>query len=168
MKLRCKLFFAALFILLAFSSCDEDGSLNIFTLQDDIDFGEQFHVEISQNMDEYPILSPAAYPASYDHIERIRDELLKSDDLRYTEDFTWDVYIIDNDDVLNAFCVPGGKMYFYTGIIKFLDNESQFAGVMAHEMAHADRRHSTKTMTKQYGVGILLSVLLGDEPTILA
>ncbi|HRW63507.1 MAG TPA: M48 family metallopeptidase, partial [Bacteroidales bacterium] len=61
-----------------------------------------------------------------------------------------------------------GKMYFYTGIIKFLDNEAEFAGVMAHEMAHADRRHTTNTMTKEYGFSLLLSALLGDDPSLLA
>ena len=43
-------------------------------------------------------------------------------------------------------------MCFYTGLIKFLDNEAQLAGVMAHEIAHADRRHSTDRLTKAYGL----------------
>ncbi|MEE4198035.1 MAG: M48 family metalloprotease [Bacteroidales bacterium] len=158
----------ALFFMLTFMSCDEDGSINFFTLDQDVEFGEEFHNQLISNPDEYPILSPSAYPEAYNHLETIRNELLKSDDLRYASEFSWDVYIIENDEVLNAFCVPGGKMYFYTGIIKFLDNESEFAGVMAHEMAHADRRHSTKTMTKQYGFSILLSALLGDDPSTLA
>jgi predicted Zn-dependent protease len=64
---------------------------------------------------------------------------------------------------MNAFAVPGGKMYFYTGLIKYLDNAADLAGVMAHEMAHIDRRHSTEQMTKQYGFSFLLSVLLGDD-----
>jgi predicted Zn-dependent protease len=59
-------------------------------------------------------------------------------------------------------------MYFYTGLIEYLDNEAQFAGVLAHEMAHADRRHSTEMLTKQYGFSILLGVLLGDNPSMLA
>jgi len=66
--------------------------------------------------------------------------------------------------MINAFSLPGGDMYFYTGIIKFLDNEAEFAGVMAHEMAHADRRHSTDQLTKVYGLEILLGVLLGSNP----
>jgi predicted Zn-dependent protease len=54
-------------------------------------------------------------------------------------------------------------MYFYTGIIKFLDNEAQFAGVMAHEMAHADRRHTTEQLTTQYGIDLLLGIILGNN-----
>jgi predicted Zn-dependent protease len=69
---------------------------------------------------------------------------------------------------LNAFAAPGGYMYFYTGIIKYLDNEAQFAGVMAHEMAHADLRHSTSMLTKKYGVQILLSIILGQANSQLA
>lgn len=167
MKLKTKVFIYSVLIAVLFSSCDDDGSLNFFSLQDDTAFGEQFHQEIELNSEEFPILSPIEYSEAYTHIERIRDELLKSDDLRYANEFSWDVYIIHNDEVLNAFCVPGGKMYFYTGIIKFLDSEDQLAGVMAHEMAHADRRHSTKTMTKVYGFSILLSALLGDDPSTM-
>ncbi len=167
MKIRIKTFLISVLVILFLNACDEDGSVNIFSLQDDIDFGEQFHSEILQNPEDYPILSRSSYSTAYYHLETIRDELLKSDDIRYADNFSWDVYIIENDDVLNAFCVPGGKMYFYTGIIKFLDNEAQFAGVMAHEMAHADRRHTTKTMTQQYGVSVLLGLILGEDPTLL-
>jgi predicted Zn-dependent protease len=59
-------------------------------------------------------------------------------------------------------------MYFYTGIIHFLENEAEFAGVMAHEMAHCDRRHSTDNLTKQYGISIMLGILLGNNPGQLA
>jgi len=168
MNLKLNLIFIVFISAFILSSCDEDGSVNLFTVQDDIDFGEQFHQELEQNVEEFPILSPIAFPEAYDHIERIRDELLNSNDLRYANEFNWDVYLIDDDETLNAFCIPGGKMYFYTGIIKFLDNEAQFAGVMAHEMAHADRRHSTKTMTKTYGFSILLSAILGEDPTVMS
>lgn len=76
--------------------------------------------------------------------------------------------IIRNDTTLNAFATPGGYMYFYTGIIGFLENEAEFAGVMAHEMAHCDRRHSTENLTRQYGFSILLNALLGKNPGVLA
>ena len=164
--MKSKFISIILILVVALSSCD-DGSINFFSLQDDIDFGEEFHRQIQESPGEFPILSRSEYPEAYSHLEAIRDALLESDDLRYANEFSWDVYIIDDRETLNAFCIPGGKMYFYTGIIEFLDNEAQFAGVMAHEMAHADRRHSTSTMTKQYGFSLLLSMMLGDEPTLL-
>jgi predicted Zn-dependent protease len=82
--------------------------------------------------------------------------------------FDWKVDIIRNDSVLNAFCAPGGYICVYTGIIKFLDNEAEFAGVMGHEMAHADRRHSTDQLTKAYGLQLLLGIILGNNQSQLA
>lgn len=49
----------------------------------------------------------------------------------------------------------------YTGLIKYLDNASSLAGVIGHEMAHADQRHSTNQMTKQYGLDLLVSIVAG-------
>ncbi len=168
MKTKVYNILASILMLTFLTSCDDDGSINFFTLEQDIEFGEEFHNQLMENPDEYPILSPSAYPEAYNQLEAMRNALLQSDDIRYGNEFSWDVYIIDNDTVLNAFCVPGGKMYFYTGIIHFLDNEAEFAGVMAHEMAHADRRHSTKNLTKVYGFSILLSALLGDDTSTMA
>jgi predicted Zn-dependent protease len=145
------------------NSCEDDGGLNIFTLEQDKQFGEDFDQEIMSN-DDYDVVSETKYTDAYNHLERIRDELLKSDELNHADDFVWKVRIIKDDDVLNAFAVPGGYMYFYTGLIKYLDNEAQFAGVMAHEMAHADRRHSTQQMTKTYGFQFLLGLILGEDP----
>jgi predicted Zn-dependent protease len=69
--------------------------------------------------------------------------------------------------VINAFCVPGGNIYIYSGIIKFLDNEAQFAGVLGHEMAHADRRHTSQQLTLTYGESLLLGLILGNNPSQL-
>jgi predicted Zn-dependent protease len=169
MKTRILLFSLLLGISSLFYSCDEDGGINLFTVEQDIEFGEEFHTQLLANQTEFPLLERnTASAIAYQHLDRIRNALKTSPDLNYGNTFSWDVYIINNDNVVNAFCVPGGKMYFYTGLIKFLENEAQFAGVMAHEMAHADKRHTTKVMTKQYGFSILLSALLGDDPSLLA
>jgi predicted Zn-dependent protease len=152
--------------LVSFYGCDE-GKVNFFSLDQDIQFGQQLDSAILADPVNYPILNKDNYPDAYAHLERIRDEILASDDLRYPTKFDWEVKIIDQD-ILNAFAAPGGYMYFYSGLIKFLDNEAQFAGVMAHEMAHVDRRHSTQILTKQYGFSILLQIILGENPSILA
>jgi len=51
--------------------------------------------------------------------------------------------------------------------LKFADNEATIAGVLAHEIAHAERRHATQRMTKQYGISILASLVLGNNPSAL-
>lgn len=145
-----------------------DNTINIFSVQDDIAFGEQMREEIHSNPADYPLLSETQYALAYQHIYRIRDSILESGDLKYTDKFEWKVDIIQDDSVLNAFCAPGGYICVYTGIIKFLDNEAQFAGVLGHEMAHADRRHSTDQLTKAYGIQLLLGIVLGNNQNQLA
>ena len=164
-KLLTSAFIITLVIILA--ACKGDKNLNVFTVNQDIEFGKALDDEIMANPSEYPVLSESSYPLAYQHIRRIRDNILASGELKYASRFTWEVKII-NADILNAFAAPGGYMYFYTGLINFLDDESQFAGVMAHEMAHADRRHATDNLTKQYGISILLEILLGNNPDTLS
>jgi predicted Zn-dependent protease len=154
--------------LVFFSSCSDDSDgINIFSVEDDKQFGLQMEQEIQGNPAEFPLLPESQYAEAYQHIERVRDAILATGKLKYDAEFEWNVHIIKNDTVLNAFCTPGGYIYFYTGLIKFLDNEAEFAGVMGHEMAHADRRHSTKQMTEAYGLEVLLSIVLGDNPAVL-
>ena len=165
--MKKRLFIFALLLMVSavtFQACDEDGDFNIFTLEQDRQFGEDFDQQL-RNSGEYDILKETNYPDAYKHLRRIKNDLLQSDEFIHKEDFNWEVTIIKDDEVLNAFAVPGGKMYFYTGIIKYLDNEAQFGGVMAHEMAHVDKRHSTERMTKTYGYKLLISLLLGENPS---
>ena len=56
----------------------------------------------------------------------------------------------------------------YSGLIKFFDVKDDFVGVMGHEIAHADRRHSTQQLTKQYGVSLLLATLSDGDPGTLS
>jgi predicted Zn-dependent protease len=152
-------------VFAAASGCkkgSDESVINLFSVNDDIEFGKSMEAEIATNPQEFPVLDPTAYPEAYLHINRIRDSILNTGMLHYEDRFEWSVKIIQDDSMLNAFATPGGYLYFYTGIIKYLDNESQFAGVMAHEMAHADLRHSTNQITKAYGVQIMISIIDGQ------
>lgn len=159
-------------LTLTLASCSEknpdDDSFNVFGIKDDIELGKQTVAEIEKNPTEYPILNEAQYPVAYGHLRRITKTILDGGKVYYRNEFEWKTKIIKNDDVLNAFCTPGGYIYVYTGLIKYLDNETQLAGVMGHEIAHADRRHSTDQLTKVYGISTLLGVLLGNNPGLLA
>lgn len=136
---------------------------NLFTIEQDKEFGAQVAAEIDGNPTEYPLLDSASNKEVYQMMYRVRDKILNSGQVTNKDNFTWRLRIIDNDSTLNAFCTPGGYIYVYTGILKFLDNEAQFAGVMGHEIAHADKRHSTRQMTKMFGVGVLLDIVLGQR-----
>jgi predicted Zn-dependent protease len=85
------------------------------------------------------------------------------------QDFDWRVSVI-RDDKANAFCLPGGKIVVYTGIIPTAQNEAGLATVLGHEMAHATSRHGAQrvlqqnlTQTVMTGVAVSLSDMDYDK-----
>lgn len=164
---RLGIYCLAVLSLSVFNSCDKDGDVNIFSIEDDKELGKKVDEQIAAEPQKYPILSESSYPQAYEHLRRIRDTILNSGKVQFRDDFLWETKIIRNDSVLNAFCTPGGYIYVYTGLIKFLDSEDQFAGVLGHEIAHADKRHSTDQLTKAYGLSTLLDIVLGKNQGIL-
>ncbi len=127
-------------------------------IDQDIQMGQASVSQIEADPATYPVLDSATNHVAYGHIYRIRDNILNSGKVYYKDEFPWKIRIIKDDNTLNAFCTPGGYIYVYTGIIKYLDNEMQLAGVMGHEIAHADRRHSANQMLKVYGVQALIDL----------
>jgi predicted Zn-dependent protease len=140
---------------------------NLFSIEDEIELGRQLAEEIESDPEQFPLLSRAEYSEAHDFLDAMAGRIFDSGEVRYADTFEWEVFII-HEDVLNAFVTPGGKMYFYTGLIEFLEREDHLAGVMGHEIAHADQRHSTQQLTKAYGVSALISVVLGENPGLLA
>ncbi len=151
-------------ILLSFiSSCtSKDGDLNFFSTSEDVGLGSRYHAEMMNQPTEFPLLDEEQYAGVYKQVRGIVTNILASKEILHREEFVWEVRILDNDTILNAFCTPGGYIYVYTGLIKFLESEDQLAGVLGHEIAHADLRHSTEQMTRNYGLRLALQFLLGD------
>lgn len=145
------------------SGCKEGENINIFTIEDDIMLGQQLRDEILSSPEEYNVIDRADNVTAYNYLDGIVQDILNSEKVKYAEEFAWDAYLIKDDSTLNAFCAPGGYIFVYTGLIKYLDEKDSFVGVMGHEMAHADLRHSTEQLTKRYGVATLLDLILGEE-----
>tara|TARA_E500000178_G_scaffold348906_1_gene404849 strand:+ start:1472 stop:2305 length:834 start_codon:yes stop_codon:yes gene_type:complete len=64
-----------------------------------------------------------------------------------TSNFGWDYVLVDNDKIVNAWCMPGGKIAVYTGLLKITKNIDALSIVMGHEIAHAVARHSVERMS---------------------
>ncbi len=73
-------------------------------------------------------------------------------------DYAWEFNVIE-DDTPNAFCLPGGKVFFYTGILKITENDDQIATVMGHEIAHALARHGAERLSMQTASNLGAQVL---------
>lgn len=167
-KITFGITFLLVSIILVFNGCKKDAPfVPFFSISDDVALGKQVEAEIAADPATYPILDSASNSQAYVFLYGIRNQLLNSGKIVYKTEFEWKLRIIKNDTTLNAFCTPGGYIYVYTGLIKYLDSKDQLAGVLGHEMAHADRRHTSRSMQTQYGIGTLLNILLGKDNATL-
>jgi predicted Zn-dependent protease len=85
------------------------------------------------------------------------------------EGFQWEFNLIDDPKTVNAWCMPGGKVAFYTGIMPICKNETGVAVVMGHEVAHAIANHGRERMSQGLVANMGLSTLsaaLGQNPTM--
>ena len=82
--------------------------------------------------------------------------------------YTWDINLV-NDKQMNAWCMPGGKIVVYTGILPITQKEAGLAVVMGHEIAHALARHGSERMSQgllQQGLGAGMSIALSNKPQL--
>ena len=83
----------------------------------------------------------------------------------YLKDYKWE-YNLVNDKTVNAWCMPGGKIVFYTGILPIADGETGVAAIMGHEVAHALANHGQQRMSAgliQQGLAVAGNVAIKDE-----
>ena len=138
--------------------------INLFSQSDDVKLGSEVSDEIAKNSKEYPIFKGNLSIKKY-ITNRIFKHILISQQIASKKIYKYQLEIINNPKVFNAFALPGGYIYIYTGLLKYLDSEAALAGVLGHEIAHAERRHGTKRITASYGVGFLLNLVLGRNPS---
>jgi predicted Zn-dependent protease len=100
---------------------------------------------------------------------RIKDAVVKfladNGQSKRIEGFEWEFNVV-NDNTVNAWCMPGGKVVVYTGILPVTKDEKSLAVVMGHEIAHAVARHGNERMSQGLAVqlgGLALSVALSEQ-----
>ncbi|HCE47481.1 MAG TPA: peptidase M48 family protein [Prevotellaceae bacterium] len=83
--------------------------------------------------------------------------------------FSWEFNLVNNSE-LNAFCMPGGKIVVYEGLMKIISSDDELAVVLGHEVAHAVAKHSNERMSQQiltqYGSNILNSALSNKSAAV--
>tara|TARA_B100001115_G_C15726409_1_gene353550 strand:- start:52 stop:852 length:801 start_codon:yes stop_codon:yes gene_type:complete len=75
-----------------------------------------------------------------------------------TLNFDWEYILIDNKKIKNAWCMPGGKIAIYTGILDITKNTNGLAAVMGHEIAHAVAKHSVERASRNVATNVVLQV----------
>jgi len=127
--------------------------------QKEIDMGRNLNIKVHEMFD-LPV-----DPLVQERIEAIGTKLAKGTD-RKDLIYHFTVLKYKEDDYYNAFAAPGGYIYIFDDLVEVLKSDDNIAGVLAHEMAHIEARHSVKRMQASLGVTalMLLSTQLPKEP----
>jgi len=124
--------------------------------QQELELGRQAYKEVLSNPREYGNVVPADRP----ECQRVRgiaqriihaagiEPLQREINLRKGYRFEWEVNVLDKEQV-NAFCLPGGKMVVFQGILRVAQNDSQLAAVISHEIAHALAHHASERVARK-------------------
>jgi len=86
-----------------------------------------------------------------------------------TKDWEWSVEVIDDPEMVNAWCMAGGRMAIYTGLIQKIDpSDDELAQVMGHEISHALANHTAERMSVAMAssVGVIAAGVLSDKPVV--
>src|SRR6185312_4637946 len=131
---------------------------NMFSKQQDIQLGQ---ANAKQVREQYQAVNNQFLQ---DYVRRVGNRLAEQPEARESGfEFSFTVL---NVGEINAFALPGGPMFIYTGLLKACDNEAQLAGVMGHEMSHVILRHGTHEATKANFVqlpALLAGAVIGEN-----
>ncbi|MCU0360196.1 MAG: M48 family metallopeptidase [Bacteroidia bacterium] len=165
-----KLVLAATFASVLFFSCHHNvvTGKKSMTLIPEGDLVVMSEAEYTKFLNEHPPL-----PANHPDVKLVRscgEKIQKAVETYYAQknasdqlkDFKWEFNVVD-ENVINAWCMPGGKVVFYTGILPVTENEEGLAVVMGHEVAHAVARHGNQRMSQgmmvQFGGAVLSTAM---------
>ena len=126
-----------------------DKEFSLMSEAQEIDLGRQMDAEVRREMGVYND------PELQRYVESIGLRLAKQSD---RPNLPWHFAVVDSPAV-NAFALPGGYIYLTRGIMPFLDNEAQLAGVLGHEIGHVTARHAAQQYTKATSAGLGLTLL---------
>lgn len=162
--------FAAIALTVApvLTGCETISQINLISVSQDPVLGAEAYPQLLA--EEQTVDSGARYRTVVDMTERLVTAARQVDP-EVADLFEWEVTLVRRDDVINAWCLPGGKMAVYTGILPVADDgsgdfETGLAVVMGHEIAHATLRHGTRAMTRQLGFSAIIALIgaaVGDE-----
>ena len=134
--------------------------------EDERKLGAQFHQTLLTNdtaRQEFPLFVPKdqAQADLQNYVVGLCQRTLAAVPAKDRPKYDFTFTIIDKD-VENAFAVPGGYVYIYTGILKKFEDESELAGVIGHEITHVTHHHFRESLAKNAALGLSLQVLLGS------
>lgn len=132
-----------------------------FPIDKEEQLGELILTDLLENNPEFaPLNSSVVDSALWVISSRLKDSL------GLTE-YDYNIVVVNNPEV-NAFALPGGNIVVLSGLIEFTETPDELAAVVAHEMAHVEKRHVVDRLVKELGLQVVFGVLTGGDMVILS
>jgi beta-barrel assembly-enhancing protease len=112
-------------------------------------------------IDQYKLIEDSTADSA---IQLIKSRLVSAID---STPYRYEIKIIQSEQI-NAFTMPGGNIYIFSGLIKAADSPEEVAAVLAHEIGHAEKRHVVTKLINDMSVTAILSILSGGDPSMVA
>ena len=164
-----KKYFYLILVVPVFFTCN---TLTDFFITDEqeVEMGDKFKAEILADQTNYPQYknTNTRTDSVIKYVEAIGNKIVNVQTDRKKADLHFDFTLIDNDTMINAFAIPGGHVFIYTGLLKAAQSGAEVAGVMAHEIGHITMRHGAKQLMKASAVDVVNQVLFGGDSASVA
>ncbi len=157
--------FLLLLILLFSYACEKETQDNpILTFEDEKAIGEKLATILKTDEDYRVLKNIGQNEELYTHLRNLLRSLVNTNIVSANSEqkgkFDWQVYVIANDSKQSVITLPGGQIFIYTGLLKFIENESQLLGVLAHEIGYTDRTHAKTEAALSPIISLIKSQLL--------
>lgn len=148
--------FLFLLLVIPINGCSTFRNVNLYSDDEEVQIGQAFNQEIGK---QYPVMDDSRINS---FLQERGDKLVavsERKDIKYH-------FAGVNDDVVNAFAIPGGYCYIHLGLIRQTKTESELISVVAHEISHVTNRHGVKRMSQMQLADVASQVLLGNRGEI--
>lgn len=164
-NISCLLFLLSSFLLCSCKKSDQiiQTEIEEFTVKHHLLIGEKMAAQIEKMPNQFNVLDSATYHDAYIYLDKLMRTLKLTAVVKHRDDFNWKVTILHDDDIQSAFTLPGGRIYIYTGLLRFLVAEHELMAILGNEIAYADEELSALALRDEYGGLFLGDITLGKE-----
>lgn len=134
-----------------------DAEVSLISIEDEVELGEvmaEYIVEMQSDLLDNNTIDSA--------VNIITTRLLENTETSYAYKFK----VLDEGEI-NAFTIPGGRIYMYRGLLEAADTPEELAAVLAHEIGHAEKRHVVDKLAREVGLTVLISIISGSDPNLI-
>lgn len=151
---------ASLLVIVGCSSIDPvtgQKVRNMYSIDEDIQLGTQVLDETMKEMEKEGV----PIDADKKKLNQLNEMVGRLSKVSHLPDLPYEVHLFDDPNVVNAMCAPGGKVLVFSGLYKGKDaivhDDDELAAVLGHELAHANCRHTTESITREMPINLLLA-----------